>query len=69
MVGCNFWQNDHDALSKRRNSWILSKLFDDESEIDPENTTRTKKLLDGVKGEESKDRTRISIDIQDLHIT
>ena len=44
------------------------KLFDDESEIDPENTTRTKKLLDGVKGEESKDRTRISIDIQDLHI-
>ena len=43
LVGYNF-------LAKRRGC----SLFDDESDIDSENTTRVKKLLDGVKGEESE---------------
>jgi len=43
LVGYNF-------LAKRRGC----SHFDDESDIDSENTTRVKKLLDGVKGEESE---------------
>jgi len=51
--GCSLFDDESD-IDSENTTWILSKIFDDESDIDSENTTRVKKLLDGVKGEESE---------------